>query len=322
MAMPSPASMTRAGGYGGAPGARGRVGADEDEALERGAVYEPEPEPDVVPSGAWDDYDNLVLASAEDTRARGRLVTVADHRALGALNRAVSTVETTTVANHVDPRQSRGVFDHRYDAEGLCDVPSDGRLHRVPVQNADCASRIHYTTVPVEAAEVYREAVLVNPFPGPLLAGPVDVYLDGTLLTTASMSHIDRGGELRVGMGVDDRFKVARNVRTAEESAGLIGGSLAVTHNVSMEITASVRDPVSVTVLERVPVSDEKAMKIEIASERPASLPYDQSERGAAVRGARRFELALEPGKKGLIEIVYRLVFSNKLDVVGGSRRG
>jgi hypothetical protein len=122
-------------------------------------------------------------------------------------------------------------------------------------------------------------------------------------------------------MGVDDRFKVARNVRTSEESAGLIGGSLAVTHNVSIEVTASVRDPVSVTVLERVPVTDDKAVKIELAGERPASTPYDQSDRGAVVRGARRFDLSLEPGKKGLIEIVYRLTFSNKLDVVGGSRR-
>jgi uncharacterized protein (TIGR02231 family) len=214
------------------------------------------------------------------------------------------------------------MFDHRYEAEGACDVPSDGRVHRVPISVAACASRLHYTTVPVEAAEVYREAVLANPFSGPLLAGPVDVYLDGTLLTTTRTAPIDRGGELRVGMGVDDRLTVARNVRVTEESVGLIGGSRAVTHTVAIELSASVRDPVKVTVLERVPVSDDKAIKIEVASERPATVAYDQSERGAAVRGARRYEITLEPGKKERIELVYRLVFANKLDVIGGSRRG
>ena len=278
-------------------------------------------EADVVPSGAWDDYDNLVLAAAEDVSARGRLVAVGDPDTALATRLAVAAIEHARVPGHTDPLASRGVFDHRYDADGLCDVPSDGRVHRVPIQTAACGSRIHYTTVPVEAAEVYREAVFVNPFASPLLAGPVDVYLDGTLLTTARMSHTDRGGDLRVGMGVDDRFKVARNVRTSEESAGLIGGSLAVTHNVSIEVSASVRDAVSVTVLERIPVTDDKAVKIELAAERPSSTPYDQSDRGAAVRGARRFELTLEPGRKGLIELVYRLTFSNKLDVVGGSRR-
>jgi uncharacterized protein (TIGR02231 family) len=235
---------------------------------------------------------------------------------------ATSQVETTGVPRHVDPLYSRGLFDHRYDTDGVCDVPSDGRVHRVPVRAAECASRIHYTTVPLEAAEVYREAILVNPFAGPLLAGPVDVYLDGALLTTAAMDHIDRGGTLRVGMGVDDRFKVARNVRSSEESVGLIGGSLAVTHAVSIEVTAAVRDLVNVSVLERVPVTDDKAVKIELAHERPTGVAYDQSERGAPLRGARRYELALEPGKKGQIELAYRLIFSNKLDIVGGSRRG
>ena len=322
MGAPAPAR-----GYGGPAGggAAARPSSSVElakRAQDYGAAFEEEAEPELVPSGAWDDHDALVLAPADDVLARGRLVAVSDPASRWASERAIGEIERATAAGHTDPLRSRGVFDHRYDAEGVCDVPSDGRVHRVPVRTAECPSRIHYTTVPSEAAEVYREAVLANPFAGPLLAGPVDVYLDGTLLTTASMEHIDRGGTLRVGMGVDDRFKVARNVRASEESTGLIGGSLAVTHNVSIEVTAAVRDPVSVTVLERVPVTDDKAMKILVESERPAGATYDQSDRGAAIRGARRFELALEPGKKGVIEIVYRLTFSNKLDVVGGSRRG
>ena len=31
----------------------------------------------------------------------------------------------------IDPIVSRGQFDHRYDAEGLIKIPSDGKLHRV-----------------------------------------------------------------------------------------------------------------------------------------------------------------------------------------------
>jgi hypothetical protein len=316
MALPGSSAPGGAADYGGAS-----TGARMD-LLESASEPEPEPEPALVPSGAWEDYDRLLLAPPEDAWARGRLIMVADPAVRSAAERAILDIERASVPGHVDPRESRGMFDHRYEAEGACDVPSDGRVHRVPISVAECASRLHYTTVPIEAAEVYREAVLANPFSGPLLAGPVDVYLDGTLLTTTRTAPIDRGGELRVGMGVDDRLTVARNVRVTEESVGLIGGSRGVTHTVAIELSASVRDPVKVTVLERVPVSDDKAIKIEVVSERPSSVTYDQSERGAAVRGARRYELTLEPGKKERVELVYRLIFANKLDVVGGSRRG
>ena len=53
----------------------------------------------------------------------------------------------------------------------------------------------------------------------------MDVYVEGSLPTTAGIDHIDRGGTLRVG--VEDRLRVARNVRSDEDrlaSRRLCGG--------------------------------------------------------------------------------------------------
>ena len=214
------------------------------------------------------------------------------------------------------------MFDHRYDAAGRADVPSDGRLHRVGVGAAPCAVRLAWRTVPSESAEVYREAHVVNPFDTALLGGPVDVYLDGSLLTTTNIDRIDRGGTLFCGMGVDDRIKVARNVRVDEEAAGLLGGSTAVVHAVAIELSSAVRERVNVTVLERVPVTDDKAVEVKIVRTSPQPATYDQADRGAPVRGGVRFEASVSPNDKTRIELVYRLVFPQKLDIVGGSRRG
>ena len=119
-----------------------------------------------------------------------------------------------------DPQSSRGRFDHRYDAEGLVVIPSDGQPHRVALLAAETTPALRLLTVPRERPEIYREAELQNPCEAPLLSGPVDVYVEGSLLTTARIDHIDRGGTLRVGMGVEDRLRVARNVRSEEDTAG------------------------------------------------------------------------------------------------------
>jgi hypothetical protein len=102
----------------------------------------------------------------------------------------------------------------------------------------------------------------------------------------------------------------------------LLGGSTAVTHIVEIELSSTIKDPVKVTVLERVPVSDDKALEIKIVRANPVPEPYDQADRGSPVRGGCRFEVVVGPGKKTKLEVVYKLVFGQKLDIVGGSRRG
>jgi hypothetical protein len=283
-------------------------------------VAQPPPEPEVVPSEAWGDYERLVLANADEPR-RGRLVPQPEGNASAARARAERQVDRAADARYLDPLVSRGMFDHRYDAEGRADIPSDGRVHRVSVGTASSKVKTEWRTVPFEAPLVYREARVTNPFEVGLLGGPVDVYLDGSLLTTTAITRIDRGGNLSIGMGVDDRIKVARNVRIAEESAGLLGGSLSVTHAIEIELASTIKPSVEVTVLERLPVTDDKALEIKLVRASPEPEPYDQADRDAPVRGGQRFDVTVVPEKKSRVELSYRLVFAQKLDIVGGSRR-
>lgn len=316
-----PARAKSAGVFGAVASAIGGAMPDLDGyggGMDEGAAYEP-PEPELVAGAQWSDLDALVLAGPQEPR-RGKLVPHV--RAERSLESMAQDLDGLAKERWIDPSESRGMFDHRYEAAGRADVPSDGRVHRVGVATAPCNVLISWRTVPCESPEVYREANVINPFEQALLGGPVDVYLDGSLLAQTKIDRIDRGGTLWCGMGVDDRVKVARNVRVDEESAGLLGGSLAVTHTVGIELSSSVRDPIKVVVLERVPVTDDKEIEIKIVKANPVPTAYDQSERGSPVRGGCRFEATVTPGKKLPLEIVYRLVFSSKLDIVGGSRRG
>ena len=73
--------------------------------------------------------------------------------------------------------------------------------------------------------------------------------------------------------------------------------------------------------VERVPVTDDKAIEVKVLDARPPGDVYDQADRDQPIRGGRRFDVTVEPGKKTPIEVVYKLVFASKLDIVGGSRR-
>jgi hypothetical protein len=276
----------------------------------------------IEPDDKWLDFDSLVLASPGQKNNRGRLARVPDDASRHEAYEASDTIECLeNPARTLDPLGTRGRFDHRYDAEGRADVPSNARPHRVHVQSAEGPAAARFRAVPRESAEVYREARIENPLRAPLLGGPVDVFLDGALVTTTSVGAVDRGGLLLVGLGVEDRLRVARNARVEESSAGLLGGSSLVDHHVTVDLTSSLGVPVTVEVLERIPVTDDKDITVKLTAAEPQPEVYDQSDLGAPVRGGRRFRVEVPAGGKARMSYGYRVKLPARSEIVGGNRR-
>jgi hypothetical protein len=286
-----------------------------------GGAAPPEPEPaDAAPSEDWLDFDRLQLADNSDRTRRGRLVPAA--RDGGDAAGAAASIETVSAPRHtVDPLSVRGNFDHVFRAGARADVPSDGGLHRIRLADAKGPLDIVYRTAPRETPDVFREAVLKNPFDAPLLAGPVDVYVDNSLLVTTPLSFIDKGGELRLGLGVEDRVKVARRSAHKESSAGLLGGSQVTETEVRIELRSALGEAAAVEVLDRWPVTDDDDLEITLVSEKPKSRTWDQSERGEPLRHGLAFSVELPAGGKSEVAFTYRLQHSAKTEIVGGSRR-
>jgi hypothetical protein len=324
--VPRPA---RAGGGGGGYARELRRGEPTPTGTGRLAPAKPaELSGEIEPADAWLDFDTLTLAPVSDRAHRGRLVRQESGEAMGARSQAQTAIEGIVPPAPVrDPQVTRGVFDHRYEAAGLVEVPSDGRVHRVSLGSAPAEPTLLFRSVPREVAAVYREAELKNPFEAPLLAGPVDVYVDGSLLGTTMIEQVDRGGLVRVGLGVEERIRVARNARTSEDSAGLLGGSTVVEHEISIELVSSLGREARVEIIERIPVTDEKTLHVELVAARSAGepaeppKPYDQADRGAPVRGGLRWGVSLPPGGKTTLVLRYRLTLPSKNEIVGGNRR-
>lgn len=281
---------------------------------------QPLPEPPLEPADAWLDFDRLVLQGrGSSASTRGRL-----SKALSTGGVTSGVLDGLSGPPHArDPRAERGSFDFQFEARGLADVPSGAVLTQVGVQEFSVEVRQVLSVVPATDDAVYREAELSNPLEVPLLGGPVEVYLNGSLLTTTALEKVGRGGVVRFGLGAEDRVRVARNVRTKEETSGLIGKTTAVEHRVSLELRSSLTTPCTLRVVDRVPVvaSGESDLEVKLLPSDPPPKRYSQEERGARIEGGLLWEVELGPGERRELGFGYVIELPAKREVVGGNRR-
>ncbi len=306
-ASPVTRTLQESGAGGGGPGGRREQAPPEPAPLELAAV--------------WLNFEMLVLLDPAHNPRRGRL----ERRPTPALGRAewvaasIDTLEAPRGAS--DPLASRGLFDHRFDAEGRLDLASTGLPARVPLLSAEAPCRSVFRTTPRVTPEVFREVELDNPFEAPLLPGPADVFVDGALLRTSQIEAVDRGGVLRVGLGVEERLRVARNVRVNETSRGLLGGTIEIDHRVRVELSSSLSTPALVVVRDRIPVTDDKEVEIALRSSDPVAMPFDQADLGHPIRGGQEWTVQLPAGAKRTIEYEVAISLPSKRELVGGNRR-
>ncbi|WP_163780885.1 mucoidy inhibitor MuiA family protein [Myxococcus vastator] len=295
------------------------------------------------PSDALLDYDRLTMAPAEDLGARGRLQPRPGHltRELVALAEvhaqlditvrvALSVKETLSVwtatapAWSQPPRTSSPHFDARFDVETRADVPSDGAWHTVPVLSVPVGLSAEYVCVPSVEPRAFRTVRVENRTPYPLLAGPVDVTLENEFLMTSPLPTMAPGSTQRLGLGVEESIKVARNTRFDEATGGMFGGSTMLTHHVSVELANRLANRVLVEVCERVPTvpaSTEKDIKVEELEVAPLwqkRMPLPGEEK---VEGERAWRVVLQPGEAQTLKATWTVKIPGNKMLGGGNRR-
>ncbi|GAA2155835.1 hypothetical protein GCM10009760_56150 [Kitasatospora kazusensis] len=245
------------------------------------------------PDPRWLDYAALTLPGPDGGRAdRGRLLPGggpgADPAGAGDRHRAEAVAALPLPPHAVRPRLSAGSFDQRYDTAARVDLPSDGGWHTVTVGEIPVGLRSGYVCVPSVEEAVYGTLVLTNATDRALLAGPVEVTVDGEFLLTAALPTLAPGGSRGVGLGVAEGIRVARRTELRESTAGMLGNTTVLDHRVHLELANHLGRPVTVEVRERVPVSSDGDVRIE---ERPGWTTGEPSEDYPPSTRHRRVEL-------------------------------
>ncbi|MHB8877098.1 MAG: DUF4139 domain-containing protein [Myxococcaceae bacterium] len=263
-------------------------------------------------------------AYLDSLAALGAVVTIDVMQVVALAERQGERVyERNLPTGTVDVRSAAGHFDFAYRADAAVDVPSDGSFHSVPVGARSAPSEVLYVAVPREDSHVYRQAMVKNPLAAPLLPGPAEVYVGDEYVLTTALPAVPPGGDFRLGLGVEQAVKVARNARYQEQRSGdKVVATSELIHDLDIDLVNNLQREVQCEVRERIPQPAEGAeVVVEEGKVEPAWEPYDQEDRGQAIEGGRRWRVTVAAGKSRKLSAQYRVKLYANNELVGGNRR-
>ncbi len=113
-------------------------------------------------------------------------------------------------------------------------------LRRIRLQG-----KLRREAVPALNPAVWRVLETTNPWPSSLPPGPLTIVVEGRIVGHTVLPETAPGGELRLALGADDRYRIRREVTTATED-GLLSRTLTVTVTCSVEAPAGANDAVMI----------------------------------------------------------------------------
>ena len=190
-------------------------------------------------------------------------------------------------------------------------VPSDNSPQKVPITSVKLSANPEYLTVPKRLATAYLTAKVVNSSEFPLLAGAMNVFLDGAFVATSSLRTVMAGEKFDLALGADEGISVKhKRVNKFSEDTGLTNSGRRVTYEYLITIQNNKRTAERVIVADQVPVSrNEKVVVKQLAPDAKDVKPTDE--------GTLKWTLDLKAGEKREITVKFAVEFDKDVNVTG-----
>ncbi|MBK9029988.1 MAG: DUF4139 domain-containing protein [Myxococcales bacterium] len=183
-------------------------------------------------------------------------------QAKGALVAAVreETIATTGLGAARALDQVPGVDDggrvQALAAPAPATIVADGRPHRIRLGAWSSPVEAAHVAFPELAPAVIVRTRAVHAGAAPLLAGPVDLIRDGGYTGRTTILYVAPGERFELGWGADPALRVHRTHREKRDEAGLLGSWDQIRHRVAIRLSNLGAAARTITVTERVPVSE------------------------------------------------------------------
>ena len=165
-----------------------------------------------------------------------------------------------------------GGFVSEYRIPGPSTVKADGTQSKLMIGTFDTENEIRIQVKPQLSAEAYLVAHTKLRGEAPILAGPVSLFRDGSFIGQANLPLLRPGQESDLAFGIDDQVSVKRRVLKDERSeAGVLTKDSVQERNFVTELQNLHSKPVTVVVLETIPVAQNKQINIMLVDDRTTS---------------------------------------------------
>jgi uncharacterized protein (TIGR02231 family) len=190
-------------------------------------------------------------------------------------------------------------------------VPSDNSPQKVPITAVKLAADPEYLTVPKRLATAYLTAKVANSSDFPLLAGAMNVFLDGTFVATSALRTVMSGEKFDLALGADEGISVKhKRVNKFTEDTGLTNSGKRITYEYLITIQNNKKTAERVIVADQIPISRNEKIVVRQLTPSPGEVkPTDE--------GSLKWTLDLKPGEKRELTVKFTIEYPNDVNVAG-----
>ncbi len=188
-------------------------------------------------------------------------------------------------------------------------IKSDGSEHKLPVSSQTLQAKFEYSTYPRVVLNAYLGSRVTNAPNLQLLAGRVNIFLEGDFVGSSSIDNIGPGEEFDLYLGVDENVKVKREQIEKKIDETLIAGIPSPTRRTTLKYKLTLENykhkKINLKLFEAMPVSEDDRIKVKIEKVSLEPKEKDWKDR----KGIWLWELELEPKQKK--EIIYTFIIEH-----------
>ncbi len=200
---------------------------------------------------------------------------------------------------------------------GRVTVPQGATSKAVVLSQGQVSPTLSARATPELEEKAYLEAVFLHEDEAPLLPGEVMLHRDGAYIGRGRLGLVAPGDKVELGFGADDKLKVSRApVRRRENEPTWLGQTRTDLREFRTVVKSLHAQPVKVTVMERVPFSENSSITVETLSQ---TTPPTEKQVGDK-RGVSAWTFDLAPGAEKEIKLAYRLKWPGDREVTFESR--
>lgn len=255
-------------------------------------------------------YEERARALRQEAERAGRppalaIAPAAPEPTADALQKQQAEIQTAAIC--------AGAYQASFMVPGRVSIPPDGSSKAVVLTQGKLKPELAARATPELEEKAYLEASFSHEDEAPLLAGEVYLHRDGAYIGKGRLRQVAPGDKVELGFGADDRIKVTRApVRRRENDSGWLGSTRTDQREFKTVVKSLHAQPVKLTVIERVPFSENRAITVELLSQ---STPPTEKQVGDK-RGVSAWSFELAPGAQKEIRLAYRIKYPGDREVI------
>ncbi len=235
-------------------------------------------------------------------------------RAMGAMQALEDKKEEDVAMKMAEADVAQGLLAATFTAPRRESIDSSGTARRAFLSTFPLKAELTRLAAPKLDEHAVLTAKATNESGPVLLPGPVNIFLGDELTGQTFLPLVPPGDEIKLAFGPDDRVKVERKIiERKHETTGLFSKEDLYRYRIRTTVKNLYPTPVTVTILDQVPVSRDETIKVTIldGSTKPTE-PEDPTN-----PGVRRYTYTLQPKAEQVIDLGYEVRFP-KGQMIGG----